>query len=56
MARSPLRKAAASRAAGGSCDYHLFEGCTHQWTAEEGPQTDKARERVKAFIAKQLKT
>jgi acetyl esterase/lipase len=48
--------AATYRASGGRCDYHLFEGCTHQWTAEEGPQTDKARERVKAFIARQLKT
>jgi acetyl esterase/lipase len=47
--------AAAYRAAGGSCDYHVFEGCTHQWTAQEGPQTDRAREMVKAFIAKQLK-
>jgi acetyl esterase len=44
------------RAAGGSCDYQLFEGCPHQWTAEEGPQTDRAREMVKAFIARQLKT
>lgn len=30
--------------------------CTHQWTAEEGPQTDRAREMVKAFIARQLKS
>ena len=47
--------AAAYRAAGGSCDYHVFEGCTHQWTAQEGPKTDRAREMVKAFIASQLK-
>ena len=43
------------REAGGSCDYQVFEGCPHQWTAEEGPQTDHAREMVKAFIAGQLK-
>lgn len=48
--------AATYRAAGGSCDYHVFEGCPHQWTAEEGPQTDRAREMVKAFIARQLKS
>jgi acetyl esterase len=45
---------AAYRAAGGHCDYRLFEGSTHEWVAEPGPQTDKARETVKAFIARQL--
>ena len=40
------------RAAGGTCDYHLFKGAEHQWTAEEGPNTDLAREMVKAFIAR----
>jgi acetyl esterase len=44
------------RAAGGSCDFHIFEGSPHQWTAQEGPQTDHAREMVKGFIARQLKT
>src|SRR5262245_25306405 len=43
------------RAAGGDCDYHLFENSVHEWVAEPGPQTDKAREVVKAFIARQLK-
>ena len=43
------------RAAGGACDYHLFENSVHEWVAEPGPQTDKARETVKAFIARQLK-
>jgi acetyl esterase/lipase len=43
------------RAAGGACDYHLFENSVHEWVAEPGPQTDKAREVVKAFIAQQLK-
>ena len=42
-------------AAGGSCEYHLFENSVHEWVAEAGPQTDKAREVVKAFIARQLK-
>jgi acetyl esterase/lipase len=40
------------RAAGGECDYHLFEGAEHQWVAHEGPDTDRAREMVKAFIAR----
>ena len=43
------------RAAGGACDYHLFENSVHEWVAEPGPQTDKAREVVKQFIAQQLK-
>lgn len=43
------------KAAGGQCEYHLFENCEHEWVAESGPQTDKAREIVKAFIARQLK-
>jgi acetyl esterase/lipase len=40
------------RAAGGACDYHLFEGAEHQWVAHEGPNTDRARALVKAFIAR----
>lgn len=47
---------AAYKAAGGSVDYHVFEGSEHQWVAQPGPQTDKARAMVKAFIARQLKT
>jgi len=43
------------KAAGGPCEYHLFENSVHEWVAEESPQTDKAREMVKAFIARQLK-
>lgn len=46
--------ATAYRAAGGQCDYRLFENSTHEWVAEPGPQTDKARETVKDFIARQL--
>jgi len=49
------RFAAAYKAAGGSCQYELFEGCEHEWVAQPGPQTDRAREMVKAFVATQLK-
>ncbi|TXL72441.1 alpha/beta hydrolase [Vineibacter terrae] len=45
----------AYRAAGGPCDYCLFENATHEWVAEPGPQTDRARETAKAFIARQLR-
>jgi acetyl esterase len=43
------------RAAGGDCDYRLFENSVHEWVAEPGPQTDKAREVVKQFVARQLR-
>jgi acetyl esterase/lipase len=46
--------AATYKAAGGACQYELFEGCEHEWVANPGPQTDRAREMVKAFIARQL--
>src|SRR5438270_6177595 len=45
----------AYNAAGGACEYHLFENSVHEWVAEPGPQTDKARDTVKAFIARQMK-
>ena len=48
--------AKAYKAAGGYCDYQLFEGSEHQWVANPGPQTDRAREMVKAFIARNLRT
>src|SRR5262249_8164362 len=44
------------KAAGGDIQYQLFEGCEHEWVAQPGPQTDRAREMVKAFIARQLRT
>jgi acetyl esterase len=47
--------AATYKAAGGKCEYHVFEGSEHEWVATAGPQTDRAREMVKAFIARQLK-
>ena len=42
------------RDAGGDIQYELFEGCEHEWVAQPGPQTDRAREMVKAFIARQV--
>jgi acetyl esterase len=47
--------AATYKAAGGDCQFEVFEGCEHEWVAQPGPQTDRAREMVKAFIARQLK-
>src|ERR1700726_4024695 len=48
--------AASYKAAGGDIQFEIFEGAVHEWVAEEGPLTDRAREMVKAFIARQLKT
>jgi acetyl esterase/lipase len=42
------------RAAGGDCQYQLFEQSEHEWVAKPGPQTDRAHEMVKAFIARNL--
>jgi len=44
------------KAAGGDVQYELFANSVHEWVAKPGPQTDRAREMVKAFIARQLKT
>jgi acetyl esterase/lipase len=46
--------AATYRAAGGVCELTVFEGCEHEWVARPGAQTDRAREMVKAFIARRL--
>jgi alpha-beta hydrolase superfamily lysophospholipase len=43
------------KAAGGECQFQVFEGCEHEWVATPGPQTDRAQALVKAFIARQLK-
>jgi acetyl esterase/lipase len=43
------------QAAGGAVQFQVFEGCEHEWVAKPGPQTDRAREMVKAFVARQLK-
>jgi acetyl esterase/lipase len=42
------------KAAGGDVQFHVFEDSEHEWVAKPGPQTDKAREMVKTFIARQL--
>jgi len=46
--------AATYRAAGGECQVEVFKGCGHMWVADPGPQTERAHEMAKAFIAKQL--
>ena len=45
---------ASYRAAGGDCEFQLFEGSEHEWVANPGPQTERAQKMVKAFIALQL--
>ncbi len=47
--------AATYKAAGGQIDFHVFADSEHEWVAKPGPQTDRAREMVKAFIARNLK-
>ena len=42
------------KAAGGDVQYELFANSVHEWVAEPGPQTTRAHERVKAYIARQL--
>jgi acetyl esterase len=49
-----MKFAASYKAAGGDIQFELFEGAVHDWVAEEGPLTDRARQMVKAFIARQL--
>jgi acetyl esterase len=46
--------AATYKAAGGECQFQVFEGCEHEWVARPGPQTDRAQAMVKAFIARQM--
>jgi len=45
---------AAWRATGADARLEIFEGCEHEWVAQPGPQTDRAHEMVKQFIAKNL--
>jgi acetyl esterase len=42
------------RAAGGNCQYELFEKSEHEWTGKPGPMTNRAYEMVKAFIARNV--
>ena len=46
---------ASYKAAGGDIQFQIFPDSEHEWVAKEGPQTDRAREMVKNFIARQLK-
>jgi len=46
--------AATYTAAGGDCQLHVFAGCEHEWVAKPGPQTDRAHEMVKAFVARNV--
>ena len=48
------RFAASYKAAGGDIRLQIFEGAEHEWVAKPGPLTDRAREAVKTFIARQL--
>src|SRR5262245_45085864 len=42
------------RAAGGDCRYELFENSEHEWTGKPGPQTNRAYEMVRGFIARNV--
>jgi hypothetical protein len=42
------------RAAGGECRYELFVNSEHEWTGKPGPQTTRAYEMVRGFIARNL--
>jgi acetyl esterase/lipase len=46
--------AAVYKAAGGQVEYRVFPDSEHEWVAKEGLQTDRARETVKAFIARNV--
>jgi acetyl esterase/lipase len=48
------RFVATYRAAGGEIDYEVYPGAEHRWIIQPGPQTDRAIEMIKAFIARQL--
>jgi acetyl esterase len=48
------RFCATYRKAGGEIGYELFLGCEHRWVANPGPQTERAVEVIKEFIARQL--
>jgi len=47
--------AATYKAAGGECEFEVFQGAEHRWVAKPSPQTDRAYVQIKAFIAKQLR-
>ncbi|MBI2997640.1 MAG: alpha/beta hydrolase [Deltaproteobacteria bacterium] len=49
------RFVATYRAARGEIDFEIYPGCDHRWIIHPGPQTDRAIEMIKAFIARQLR-
>lgn len=49
------RFAATYRSAGGEIDLEVFEGADHRWIIHPSPQTDRAIEMIKTFIARQLR-
>jgi acetyl esterase/lipase len=46
--------AATYRAAGGEMELEIFPGCEHRWIIHPGPQTDRAIEVIKSFVARQI--
>lgn len=42
------------RAAGGEIELEVYPGADHRWIIHPGPQTDRAIDMMKAFIARQL--
>jgi hypothetical protein len=47
--------AATYRAAGGEIYLAIYPGAEPRWIIQPGPQTDRAIEMIKAFIARQLR-
>jgi hypothetical protein len=43
------------RRGGRDVEFHPLENCVRQWAAAPGPQIDRARDSVWAFVARQLK-
>jgi acetyl esterase/lipase len=44
------------RTAGGDCQFELFANSEHEWTGKPGPQTNRAYEMVKSFVARNVST
>jgi len=43
------------RAAGGEIEFEVFRGAEHRWVIKPSENTDRAIERIKEFIARQLR-
>ncbi len=50
------RFAAAYQAAGGDIQLEIYPGCDHRWIINPSPQTDRAIEMIKTFIARRLQS